>query len=72
MGRAAPIEDHERLAQLVRKTLSGAGLEVDTFCRLDATWLALCDGAYAAAVIDRGLPDGDGLNLLRQLRADRF
>lgn len=69
MGRIALVEDHERLAQLVCKALSGAGLEVDTFSRLDTAWLALRDGAYAAAVIDRGLPDGDGLNLVRQLRA---
>ena len=68
MGRIALVEDHDRLAQLVGKALLGAGIAVDTFSRIDAAWVALREGDYTVAVIDRGLPDGDGLELVRRLR----
>ena len=68
MNRIAVVEDHERLAALVRKALAGAGIEADVFARIDAAWHALQDSPYAVLVIDRGLPDGDGLALVRRLR----
>ena len=68
MGRIALVEDHDRLAQLVGKALLGVGIPVDTFGRIDAAWVALREGDYAVAVIDRGLPDGDGIELVRRLR----
>jgi DNA-binding response OmpR family regulator len=68
MNRIALIEDHERIAGLVCKALSGAGIEADVFGRLDHAWQGLALLPYAAVVIDRGLPDGDGLELLRRLR----
>jgi DNA-binding response OmpR family regulator len=69
MNRIALIEDHERMAALVCKALSGAGIEADVFGRIDSAAHALRDTAYAALVVDRGLPDGDGLELVRRLRA---
>lgn len=71
MGRIALVEDHERLAQLVGKALAQVGIPVDTFSRIDAAWAALREGDYEAAVIDRGLPDGDGIDLVRRLRQAR-
>lgn len=68
MNRIAVVEDHERLAALVRKALAGAGIEADVFARIDAAWHALQDTPYAVLVVDRGLPDGDGLALVRRLR----
>lgn len=68
MSRIALIEDHERLAALVRKALAGAGIEADTFGRADSAWAALRDAPYDALIVDRGLPDGDGLALVRRLR----
>jgi len=68
MNRIAVVEDHERLAALVRKALAGAGIEADVFARIDAAWHALQDTPYAVLVVDRGLPDGDGLTLVRRLR----
>lgn len=68
MGRIALVEDHERLAQLVCKALANVGILVDVFGSVGAAWPALRDGAYEAAVIDRGLPDGDGIDLVRRLR----
>jgi DNA-binding response OmpR family regulator len=68
MNRIAVVEDHERLAALVRKALAGAGIEADVFARIDTAWHALQDTPYAVLVVDRGLPDGDGLTLVRRLR----
>jgi len=69
MNRIALIEDHDRMATLVCKALVAAGIEADVFGRVDVAWHALRRTPYAALVIDRGLPDGDGLELLRRLRS---
>jgi DNA-binding response OmpR family regulator len=68
MNRILLVEDHERLAQLVSSGLSAAGIAVDAVQRIDAAWSALQQVAYGALVLDRGLPDGDGLKLLNRLR----
>jgi DNA-binding response OmpR family regulator len=36
--------------------------------RIDAAWSALQQVSYGALVLDRGLPDGEGLTLLKRLR----
>lgn len=68
-NRIALVEDHERLAVLVERGLGAAGIAVDTFHNLDTAWHGIVQHAYAAAIIDRGLPDGDGLELVRRMRA---
>jgi DNA-binding response OmpR family regulator len=68
VNRIALVEDHERIAGLVCKALSGAGIEADVFGRFEHAWQGLALMPYAAVIIDRGLPDGDGLELLRRLR----
>lgn len=72
MSRILLIEDHERLARLISKGLAAAGIGVDVFGRADAAWAALQQMPYQALVLDRGLPDGDGLVLLRKLRSAGF
>ena len=68
MNRILLVEDHERLALLVSTGLVAAGIAVDKVQRLDAAWSALQQVPYGALVLDRGLPDGDGLTLLKRLR----
>jgi DNA-binding response OmpR family regulator len=68
MNRILLVEDHERLAQLVSNGLSAAGIPVDAVQRMDAAWSALQQVSYGALVLDRGLPDGEGLTLLKRLR----
>lgn len=68
MSRILLIEDHERLAQLICKGLAGAGIAVDVVSRVDAAWAAIQQLPYQAMILDRGLPDGDGLSLLQKLR----
>lgn len=70
MSRILLIEDHERLARLVCKGLAAAGIAVDVVDRVDAAWATIRRMPYQALVIDRGLPDGDGLVLLRRMRRD--
>jgi DNA-binding response OmpR family regulator len=68
MSRVALIEDHARLADMVRQALSGAGIETDIFGRLSEADYGISRANYAVLIIDRGLPDGDGLDFLRKLR----
>jgi DNA-binding response OmpR family regulator len=69
MNRIALVEDHQRLSVLLGKALLNAGIETDIFDRMEPASLAVRHNAYAVLVIDRGLPDGDGLTLVRRLRA---
>jgi len=71
MARVLLVEDHPRLAALVQRALEAAGIACDTVERLDHAWAALQAQPYAAALIDRGLPDGDGLTLVQRLRNEQ-
>lgn len=69
MNRILLVEDHERLARLICTGLTGAGIATDLVSRIDAAWSAVQQMSYGALVLDRGLPDGDGLILLQRLRS---
>jgi two-component system, OmpR family, phosphate regulon response regulator OmpR len=63
------VEDDARLADMLVEYLGQAGFGV-TVASLGATALEkLSDAAYDAVVLDLMLPDMDGLNVCRQLRA---
>jgi DNA-binding response OmpR family regulator len=68
MNRIALVEDHQRLSSLLVQALLNAGIETDVFEQIEQASLAATSNAYAVLVIDRGLPDGDGLDLVRRLR----
>lgn len=67
MSRIALIEDHARLADMIRHALSLAGIEADIFQNLSEAEYGVSRADYAVLVVDRGLPDGDGLAFLRSL-----
>lgn len=69
MSRVLLLEDHPRLAGMIQRALSGAGIECDAWTRIEHAWSALREQSYDAALVDRGLPDGDGLALVRRWRA---
>jgi DNA-binding response OmpR family regulator len=62
------VEDNEELAELLRSGLRAAGFEVDLLGSVSEAQAALETTRYAALVLDLGLPDGDGLTILRELR----
>ncbi len=68
MNRILLVEDHERLAELIGKGLMAHGVAADVAGRIDTAWAALAQIPYQALVLDRGLPDGDGLALLHRMR----
>ncbi len=62
------VEDETRIAELVKAGLARAGFAVDVVGLCADARAALSVTRYDAAVVDLGLPDGDGLDLLRELR----
>jgi DNA-binding response OmpR family regulator len=68
--RIGVVEDNARLAELLRLAIERSGLPVDVYASAGAAQYGLRQHAYAALVVDRGLPDGDGLALIRRLRAE--
>jgi DNA-binding response OmpR family regulator len=69
MNRILLVEDHARLAALIRHALDLAGISVDVFEGIEPAWSASRQVAYGAMIVDRGLPDGDGLTLVQRCRA---
>ena len=64
------IDDDARLAGMVGDYLRGHGFEVDCAPSLAAGRERLARDGYDALLLDLMLPDGDGLELTRELRAD--
>jgi DNA-binding response OmpR family regulator len=62
------VEDNEELAELLAKGLRTAGYEADILSTVEDARTVLSTTFYAALILDLGLPDGDGLALLRDLR----
>jgi DNA-binding response OmpR family regulator len=62
------IEDHSRLADSIIKGLAGLGFGVDAFETAGDGLNAFKSIAYDAIILDLGLPDRDGLDLLGELR----
>jgi DNA-binding response OmpR family regulator len=62
------IEDNERFATLLKQGLAGAGFAVDVIGTAKDGMTALENGHWDIVVLDRGLPDGDGLEVLTEMR----
>jgi DNA-binding response OmpR family regulator len=63
------VEDNARLSMLTGAALTKAGFEIDAFATAAEAEAAVRSVDYAAMILDLGLPDQDGLILLRRLRA---
>ncbi len=63
------IEDHQRLAETIVDGLAGFGFGVDLFTSAEEGLAATKSISYEAIILDLGLPDRDGLELIQELRA---
>jgi DNA-binding response OmpR family regulator len=63
------VEDESRIAEILSAALTRAGFAVDAVAECADARVALAVTAYDAAILDLGLPDGDGLGLLTELRS---
>ena len=62
------VEDDDMLGEAVRDGLRQEGYVVDWVRNGGAALAALSTSSFSALVLDLGLPDSDGLGLLRRLR----
>lgn len=62
------IEDDPRIASFVQRGLTEEGHQVDVVRTLDAAHLSLSLRPPDLLVVDRGLPDGDGIEVIEALR----
>jgi DNA-binding response OmpR family regulator len=62
------LEDHERLAHTIVQGLSEAGFGVDAFGSAEDGIGATRSIDYDAIILDLGLPDRDGLDVIKELR----
>jgi DNA-binding response OmpR family regulator len=67
--RVLLIEDDDVLGAAIRDHVASGGQAIDWVRRIDDARLALAGTPYDLVLLDLGLPDGDGLDLLRRLRA---
>jgi two-component system phosphate regulon response regulator OmpR len=69
-ARLLMIDDDARLSAMVGDYLQGAGYQVEVAGSLAAGRERLAAGSFDALLLDLMLPDGDGLDLCRELRGD--
>lgn len=69
--RVIVVEDNPGLARLLAERLQVRGLNCDIAGSLDEARTLLTVSSFDAILLDLGLPDGDGLDLLKGFGADR-
>lgn len=70
--RVLLVEDDPGLAAAMTEALERQSFGVDWMPRLQSAQLSARSGDYSLLVIDLGLPDGDGLDLVRRVRSRRI
>jgi|SRR5215831_8300992 len=63
------IEDHGPTRDLLKRSLDDAGMETECVSRCSTGLKRAMDDEFGVIVLDLMLPDGDGLDLCRELRA---
>jgi two-component system cell cycle response regulator len=62
------VEDDDNVSHLLKLQLQRAGYTVRHASTMAASRRLFHDGAWDLVILDRGLPDGDGVELCRELR----
>ena len=63
------VDDELTVRTFLDRIFSEDGYSVDAVGTVRQALRALCDHTFEVAVVDLSLPDGDGLDLVRQMRA---
>ncbi len=66
------VEDSARLRHLLSESIHEAGWHLDSFGDAGSGEEAAATIPYDLALVDLGLPDGDGVDLIRRLRRAEF
>ncbi|TVU72773.1 MULTISPECIES: response regulator [Cobetia] len=66
--RLLVIEDDPLISSALERSLSASGFAVDTFSSLASARDAARQGGFDLVLLDLGLPDGQGMELLAELR----
>jgi DNA-binding response OmpR family regulator len=69
--RLAVVEDNPELAKLLTQGLAAEGYATDLMSTVAEARAAIATTRYAALILDLGLPDGDGLSILREIRQSK-
>jgi DNA-binding response OmpR family regulator len=64
-------EDNEQLSEILVRALHASGYDADVVTTINEARAALMTRFYFALVLDLGLPDGDALSMIRDLRAQK-
>ncbi|MCB2137322.1 MAG: response regulator transcription factor [Rhodobacteraceae bacterium] len=70
--RVLVVDDDPSIAQWVAEELTSAGMHVSAVHDLAAAYAAFEAGPLDALIVDRQLPDGDGLSFVARLRSERI
>jgi two-component system OmpR family response regulator len=62
------VEDNAELANEIARRIKRAGFALDHVGTIDDAILALDDCPYSVTLLDRRLPDGDGMSLILRIR----
>lgn len=68
MVRLLLVEDEPEIQTFIRQSLTGAGYEVETASDAETAARLAMSQAYQCLIVDLGLPDRDGIDLILQLR----
>jgi len=63
------VEDDASILQFLKRALSEAGFQVDAANTAKAAEVLALEGIHDAFIVDLGLPDLDGLELIARCRA---
>jgi len=69
MSTVLLVEDEHGIAEILRMALDEAGYRLDHVVTLAAARHLLARGSYDAILLDLNLPDGNGIDLCREIRA---
>ncbi len=67
--RVLVVEDDVGIAEGLKANFRHMGWVADAISRVDLAWVALCNEPFDLILLDLGLADADGSELLRRLRA---